>query len=194
MKSYRKELFFNLPQRRGIVNITDKVQDAINEMSIKDRYEYFKLQTYAAVYGKFIHPDGPFEKARKQLQRKLKTPIEVTGSGQGIILYRYTPSVSTELVEQTYFDIQNKQREYQASYNKILSTLENKVNVKKSETIEARRKNNAEYNKAVRELNLEIEQYKLQEMTQLNNLKILIPDNLKKIYLEISKLGKTGPA
>jgi len=36
MKSYRKELDFNLPSRRGFVNITDEVQEAIYESGIKE--------------------------------------------------------------------------------------------------------------------------------------------------------------
>ena len=36
MKSYRKELWFNIPQRRKIVNITHDVQNAINESGIKE--------------------------------------------------------------------------------------------------------------------------------------------------------------
>lgn len=36
MKSYRKELFFNLPTRRGLVNITNEVQSAVNESGIKE--------------------------------------------------------------------------------------------------------------------------------------------------------------
>lgn len=36
MKSYRKELTFALPTRRGLVNITSEVQKAINESQIKE--------------------------------------------------------------------------------------------------------------------------------------------------------------
>lgn len=36
MKSFRKELFFNIPMRRGLVNITSSVQQAINESGIKE--------------------------------------------------------------------------------------------------------------------------------------------------------------
>ena len=36
MKSFRKELHFHLPQRRGLVNITGNVQNAINESGIKE--------------------------------------------------------------------------------------------------------------------------------------------------------------
>ncbi len=36
MKSYRKELWFNIPQRRKIVNITRDVQKAIDESGVKE--------------------------------------------------------------------------------------------------------------------------------------------------------------
>ncbi len=36
MKSYRKELWFNIPSRRGLVNITRDVQMAIDESGIKE--------------------------------------------------------------------------------------------------------------------------------------------------------------
>ena len=36
MKSYRKELFFNVPKRRGLVNITNDVQRAIDESGVKE--------------------------------------------------------------------------------------------------------------------------------------------------------------
>ncbi len=36
MKSYRKELHFNLPARRGLVNITEQVQQAVNESGVTE--------------------------------------------------------------------------------------------------------------------------------------------------------------
>jgi len=36
MKSYRKELWFNVPNRRGFVNITPDVQDCINESGVTE--------------------------------------------------------------------------------------------------------------------------------------------------------------
>ncbi len=36
MKSYRKELWFNVPKRRQIVRITDEVQAAIDESGIRE--------------------------------------------------------------------------------------------------------------------------------------------------------------
>ena len=36
MKSYRKEQWFNVPQRRKIIRITEDVQNAIDESGIKE--------------------------------------------------------------------------------------------------------------------------------------------------------------
>jgi len=36
MKSYRKELWFNIPTRRGFVNITAQVEEALRESGVKE--------------------------------------------------------------------------------------------------------------------------------------------------------------
>lgn len=36
MKSYRKELTFNIPSRRGFVNITRQVEEALRESGIRE--------------------------------------------------------------------------------------------------------------------------------------------------------------
>ncbi len=36
MKSYRKELFFNLPSRRGFINITPEVEKCLAESGVKE--------------------------------------------------------------------------------------------------------------------------------------------------------------
>jgi len=38
MKSFRKELWFNTPHRRGFVNITGQVEQALNESGIKEGF------------------------------------------------------------------------------------------------------------------------------------------------------------
>jgi secondary thiamine-phosphate synthase enzyme len=36
VKSYRKELWFNIPDRRGFVNITPEVEEAVRESGVKE--------------------------------------------------------------------------------------------------------------------------------------------------------------
>ena len=57
MKSYRKELWFNIPQRRKIVNITRDVQDVINESGIKEGLVLVNAMNITASV--FINDDEP---------------------------------------------------------------------------------------------------------------------------------------
>jgi secondary thiamine-phosphate synthase enzyme len=38
MKSYRKELWFNVPSRRGFINITPQIQEALRESGIQEGF------------------------------------------------------------------------------------------------------------------------------------------------------------
>lgn len=57
MKSYRKELFFNLPTRRGLVNITGEVQNAIRESGIQEGFVLVNAMNITASV--FINDDEP---------------------------------------------------------------------------------------------------------------------------------------
>ena len=52
MKSYRKELHFHLPTRRGLVNITREVQKAVTESGVKEglvagqRHEHYRQRVH----------------------------------------------------------------------------------------------------------------------------------------------------
>ena len=57
MKSYRKELWFNVPQRRKIINITRDVEDAIRESGIKEGLVLVNAMNITASV--FINDDEP---------------------------------------------------------------------------------------------------------------------------------------
>ena len=38
MKSFRKELWFNIPARRGFLNITRQVEEALRESGVKEGF------------------------------------------------------------------------------------------------------------------------------------------------------------
>jgi secondary thiamine-phosphate synthase enzyme len=57
MKSYRKELWFNLPTRRGFINITPQVEQCLRESSIQEGIVLINpLHITASV---FINDDEP---------------------------------------------------------------------------------------------------------------------------------------
>ena len=57
MKSYRKELWFNFPKRRGLVNITRDVQSAIDESGVKEGLVLVNAMNITASV--FINDDEP---------------------------------------------------------------------------------------------------------------------------------------
>ena len=57
MKSYRKELWFNVPQRRKIINITREVQSAIDESGIREGLVLVNAMNITASV--FINDDEP---------------------------------------------------------------------------------------------------------------------------------------
>ena len=57
MKSYRKELFFHLPTRRGLVNITPQVEEALRESGIRAGLVLVNAMNITASV--FINDDEP---------------------------------------------------------------------------------------------------------------------------------------
>ncbi|MFY9327281.1 MAG: secondary thiamine-phosphate synthase enzyme YjbQ [Georgfuchsia sp.] len=57
MKSYRKELWFNVPSRRGYINITHQVQECIFESSIREGFVLINAMHITASV--FINDDEP---------------------------------------------------------------------------------------------------------------------------------------
>lgn len=57
MKSYRKELFFELPSRRGLVNITPEVEAALAESGIQEGLVLVNAMNITASV--FINDDEP---------------------------------------------------------------------------------------------------------------------------------------
>jgi secondary thiamine-phosphate synthase enzyme len=57
MKSFRKELIFNLPTRRGYVNITSQVQASIDESGVKEGLVLVNAMNITASV--FVNDDEP---------------------------------------------------------------------------------------------------------------------------------------
>jgi secondary thiamine-phosphate synthase enzyme len=57
MKSHRQELFFEIPQRRGLVNITQDVQQAIDESGVREGLVLVNAMHITASV--FINDDEP---------------------------------------------------------------------------------------------------------------------------------------
>ena len=77
-------------------------EQIMSEWSADKLNRYYTLNSEAAVIGKYIHDSGAIAKARKDLVNKMANPSTVSGQGRETIVYKYIPSVDTEVVEGIY--------------------------------------------------------------------------------------------
>lgn len=168
------------------------IEDAIAELSVEQRHNYIRLQTLASTFGKIIHPAGHISAERKALYETLKKPVELKGEGNNTVIYTSNASILPQDVDREFFELQRKQRSYQAEFNSIQHDLENKV-------ILEQQKRRMEYMNLHEKCKLEREsltcvfnQYQESEAKRISELKIVIPQSLKSIYDAINSLGKQG--
>ena len=177
-----------LPETKAVKVLTE--EEWLNSLDIKTRNRYLTLQTICAVYGQFIHPKMPMDKAKKYLQTRLNEPVEVTGSGRDSLVYYFTPSVEQSKVDKVYYQLQAKHRTAQAEFNKLKHEYEVALDEYRQKQIDANEEIQAQSNTLMNEY-LNQYQKEHQEMTvKIRGLKIQIPDHLKDIYETVNKLGK----
>ena len=165
-------------------------EDVIDAMNVKERNRIFALETKCATIGKYIHLDGNFAKARKELLKKLSEQNKISGEGRDALLYHYTPTCNPDNVEKVFFALQDAHRETQAELNRILHDIDEKVR-------DENQKAESDYCQALSEYQIEMEklqsQFKIDKAENLKRiaaLKIVIPNDLKEIYDVVNKLGK----
>lgn len=162
----------------------------IKLLTIKERNRIYALQARAAVFGTYIHPDGRFWKARKELMDKRSNPTEVCGQGRDTLLYMFEPTIPVENVDTQFYVLQQKHRAIQAELNGLLHKIDTSVE-------EYNAKVKREYNEALADYNAEIarltsimEAEREHKLVEARKLRIVIPNDLQEIYQTISALGK----
>lgn len=164
--------------------------DVVGMWGIKQRNRYYYLDTLCATIGQYIHPDGTFAKEREQLQKILHEPHKVSGSGRDTLLYNYTSSVPTSEVEDTFMDLQQTYRGYQAELNSLKHQIQEAVQLDQANK-------NGQYSLELQNwqgqmavIDAVLKEKRHQATVAAQNLKIIIPDSLKPIYEKVQKVGK----
>lgn len=164
--------------------------DVIASWGIKQRNRYYYLDTLCATIGKFIHPDGPFSEGRERMYDIMRAPRTTSGSGRDMVLYTKTPSVDVDEVEDTFMHLQTIYREYQAELNSLKHSIETAVQADEAKkTLEYEQKYK-EYMRIMSDYSNRLQVLKQEAITKAQALKIIIPDSLKGIFEQVSKLGK----
>ena len=112
-------------------------QDVINSWDINKRNKYLRCEAFAATFGKYIHPEGAYNKARKKAHTALNNPITTEGEGRDMILYYTGPSVNINDVDALFLSLQDQYRSYEKELNQLKAEIKETVNFKIRELQEA---------------------------------------------------------
>lgn len=170
-------------------------EQIMSEWSANKLNRYYTLNSEAAVIGKYIHDSGAIAKARKDLVNKMANPSTVSGQGRETIVYKYIPSVDTEVVEGIYMSLLAKHRKLNAELNSLKAEIKETVNKKNIEASIAFRDKHteweykiSEYYSLVKQRDAKINEYKISEKERISKLKINVPSSLMDTYKEIKAL------
>lgn len=170
--------------------LTVTTEEIMREMNIKERNRYLTLEAFASTYGEYIHPGGSIANAREEFYKRLSVPIETSGSGRDMVIYSYSPVVSQEDLDDTYLTLQESHRKYEKELNAIKYQLKEEANRRNSVAQTEFNKKYSAYSAEIEKINNALATYKIKGREEIVNLKIIIPDSLKKIYEYLEALGK----
>lgn len=165
-------------------------QDVIESWSVKEQEEYLSLETMCAVIGKYIHPNGPLSKAKKELSLRLTKPIVTEYSGRDTIVRRYGAVATEGEVDDLFFNLQSKHRELQARLNGIKHKIEVTLREDMQKKDEEYKLELEAYHAKLAELREADKLTRIARDKEIEALKIIIPNDLKATYDSLAKLGK----
>lgn len=173
--------------------------DVINSWDINKRNKYLRLEAFASTYGKYIHPDGAYSRARKKAHNAINNPIAKDGTGRDMVLYYMEESVDIKIVDQMFMVLQDQYRGYEKELNQMKAELKETVNDlsrklddQYQETIRKFQLENTEYHAIMSDIRAQFNTWRINEIEKVSKLKITIPENLKEIFKIIKEVGDTS--
>jgi hypothetical protein len=161
------------------------------------RNKYLQLEAFAATYGKYIHPDGSYNKARKNAYTALNTPITKEGAGRDMILYYREPSVNINDVDALFITMQSQYREYEKQLNQMKAEIKETVNDLTVKAQDRFKKDLAvykakyeEYDTIMSELRSDFITWKTNQLEAISKYKIYIPESLVSIFKTLKEVAK----
>lgn len=179
------------PSRKATVT----KEDVIRSLDMAKLNRYFTLQSRAAAIGKFIHESGSVSKAKIMLSKVIAEPNKVSGAGRDTVVYRYTPSVDADKVNDMFLSLMSEHRNLNAQLNSIKADAieeANKQNIANEQEYQKARtaysKEQNDWINKTEDLQSRFNQYIITEKEKISKLKINVPDSLMETYKSIKAL------
>jgi len=189
--------------KKQVINMgkTLTPDDYYGSLPIEKRNRYYEIETKASTLGKYIHDAGPLADGREKLKEVINNPTLLIGNDGNALIQSYSPSVDIDVVDDIFFKLQAQYREYQKELNVMKFECEKACQDSKlaveAKYNEEKQEYNSRYEIAyksycseIQRLTNELSLYIKKESARIMDLKILIPESLKKIYEEVNSIGK----
>lgn len=190
-------------------------ENTMDQWPLERKVRYLTLETKVTNLGKLIHENGQYNQARKRLANAIAEPSRVDGLGTDIVVYNKESSVPTEIIDSVFFSMQQEWRELQKEFNSIQHDLEMEMQNhndlasaeyqkaydeyslemtawrnRKSAFYQQQHDMNQKYHEDFNALRLEAAKLREKKLHEVQGLKIVLPENLKILYNEVSSQGK----
>lgn len=179
------------PSRKATVT----KEDVIRNLEATELNKYFTLQSKAAAIGKFIHETGSISRAKIMLNKVVAEPNKVSGAGRDTVIYRYTPSVKVDDVDNMFLSLMSEHRNLNAQLNFIKAKAVEEANRQNIANEQEYQKARTAYSKEqndwldkTEDLQSRFNQYIITEKEKISKLKINVPDSLMETYKSIKAL------
>ena len=160
-------------------------------LTVKEYNRAMELNSTLAVLGEFVHEKGLLTKAKAELQRIAKNPVEVKESGRDTIITRYEAD-DAAVIDEVYTELQARYRKLQAEKNGIdnkWSNMAAEYQVRRraeyQTELNAWKAERAKWDAQYAELKDHWMTWKKQECDRIAALKIIIPKDLVNLYTEL---------
>lgn len=173
------------PTKPTIVTETD----ILNEMNIKERNNYLRLEAFAATFGKYIHPGGKVAAAREDMLYHINVPNEVEGEGRDMVIYSYVPAKNSDDVNKAFLALQSRHRDYEKQLNAIKFHIKEEVNKRNSIAQTKFKEEYERYSDEIQKIRQAMTLYINNGRENIANMKIVIPEKLQDTYEYLNSLG-----
>jgi len=158
-------------------------EDVIRSWSVDKMLSYFRKETVAAVFGKFVHPGGVY--SRQRVAYHTLKPVEYKDNGRDTIITYNSTTLNPADVDGMFYRIQDKQREAQSETNSFLHEIELATMQDKEDKDSAYNSKLEEYLSLKKKYDSEDTIIRNELLKQALNLKIVIPSSLADVYKKI---------
>lgn len=173
-------------------NSTLDINYGLGKLSISERVKYLFSEALTSSIGKYIHNNGALRKAYSELLNIAHNKVNITTEAKDsiVVVTNKIPSVDTKEVEKIMLKYQDLRRENE----KVLNSLKSKVkdydheyqmylNLEQKVDVES-------YKEDMEIVRSKYNEYVLNKRSEIENFKIIIPDELRDIYNTLHTLSK----